>query len=132
MSASPESMSESPEKTYQALLAARQFRIQKCAACGRHVFHPKRICPYCRAIELDWIEPSGLGEVYSTTVVRRKIEDGGDYNVALIDLDEGVRMMSRVDGIDPGNVRIGQRVRARLAEENGTPIVVFHVEGTSP
>jgi uncharacterized OB-fold protein len=124
--------SGSPEKTYQAFLASGQFRIQRCVACSRHVFHPRLVCPHCGETNLRWIAPSGLGRVYSTTVVRRKIEDGGNYNVALVDLDEGVRMMSRIDGIAPLAVRIGQRVRAHVTEDSGTPIVVFRVEGPLP
>jgi uncharacterized OB-fold protein len=53
--------------------------------------------------------------VYSTTVVRRKADDGGDYNVCLVDLAEGVRMMSRVVSVAPQDVRIGMRVTARIA-----------------
>ena len=63
--------------------------------------------------------------VYSTTVVRRKPEAGGDYNVALVDLKEGVRLMSRVEGVPPEAVRIGMSVRARIASENGQGLLVF-------
>jgi Predicted nucleic-acid-binding protein containing a Zn-ribbon len=71
--------------------------------------------------------PSGLGTVYSTTIVRRKAEDGGDYNVALIDLKEGVRMMSRVEGISPEAVAIGMSVQARIIDDQGGKLVVFHL-----
>ena len=67
--------------------------------------------------KLDWVKASGSGTVYSTTVVRRKPEAGGDYNVALIDLAEGPRMMSRVVGVEPTAVKIGMKVRARIAPE---------------
>jgi len=66
--------------------------------------------------------------VYSTTTVRRKPEAGGNYNVALIDLDEGVRMMSRVEGLPPTDVKIGMRVRAEIVDDNGVGLVVFHPE----
>jgi uncharacterized OB-fold protein len=105
-----------PEKRYLDTLAAGRFEIQKCAGCGKHVFYPRVLCPHCGADRLDWAAPSGRGTVYSTTVVRRKPADGGDYNVALVDLAEGVRMMSRVVTIAPGEVRIGMAVRARIAE----------------
>lgn len=105
-----------PEKTFRDKLAEGRFEIQKCAACAKHVFYPRVLCPHCGASRLDWVTPSGNGTVYSSTVVRRKPADGGDYNVALIDLAEGVRMMSRVIDIPPGQVRIGQRVRSRVAD----------------
>jgi uncharacterized OB-fold protein len=105
-----------PEKQYFDRLAAGRFEIQKCAACGRHVFYPRVLCPHCGAGRLDWVGASGRGTVYSTTVVRRKPADGGDYNVCLVDLAEGVRLMSRVAGIPPAEVRIGMAVKARIAE----------------
>ena len=105
-----------PEKIYRDKLARGQFEIQKCAACGRHVFYPRVLCPHCGSSKLDWVSPSGHGTVYSTTVVRRKPTDGGDYNVALIDLEEGVRMMSRVVESAPDQVRIGRRVKSRIAD----------------
>lgn len=105
-----------PEKLYLDKLAQGRFEIQKCAACGRHVFYPRVLCPHCGASQLDWVKPSGNGTVYSSTVVRRKPADGGDYNVALIDLEEGVRMMSRVVGCAPEQVKIGQRVKSRIAD----------------
>jgi len=62
------------------------------------------------------------------TTVRRKPEAGGDYNVSLIDLAEGVRMMSRVEGLPPAEVRIGMPVRARVAVSDGTGLLVFEPE----
>lgn len=105
-----------PEKRYLDALKEGRFEIQKCAACARHVFYPRVLCPHCGADRLDWVAPSSRGAVYSTTVVRRKPADGGDYNVCLVDLDEGVRMMSRVVGIPPAEVHIGMSVKARIAD----------------
>lgn len=110
---------------YGEALTAGQFRIQRCNDCRRHVFYPRVVCPHCASDDLDWVEPSGLGTVYSTTVVRRPADKGGPYNVALIDLDEGVRLMSRVDGLAPEAVRIGLRVRVQVTTVNGAPAPVF-------
>jgi hypothetical protein len=104
-----------PEKHYLDALSAGRFEIQRCAACGKHLFYPRVLCPHCGSGELGWVAPSGRGTVYSTTVVRRKPADGGDYNVCLVDLAEGVRMMSRVVSVPPGDVKIGMAVRARIA-----------------
>jgi uncharacterized OB-fold protein len=104
-----------PEKRYLDALAAGRFEIQKCAVCAKHVFYPRVLCPHCGSDRLKWVAPSGRGTVYSTTVVRRKPADGGDYNVCLVDLAEGVRMMSRVVSIDPQQVMIGMDVKARIA-----------------
>lgn len=114
-----------PQKQYFDSLAAGSFRIQRCEACARHVFYPRIQCPHCGADRLSWTLASGLGTVYSATVFRRRPADGGDQQIALVDLDEGVRMMSRVEGIEPGAVRIGLRVQARISEQDGAPLVVF-------
>lgn len=74
---------------------------------------------------MNWVTPSGRGTIYSYSVVRRKPEAGGDYNVVLVDLDENVRLMSRVEGVEPGELRIGQRVQARVAVEDGKGVLVF-------
>ncbi|MSP97504.1 MAG: Zn-ribbon domain-containing OB-fold protein [Betaproteobacteria bacterium] len=114
-----------PEQTWKNKLAQGGFQLQKCAGCGKHVFYPRVICPHCGADRLEWVAASGGGTVYSTTVVRRKPEAGGDYNVALVDLAEGPRMMSRVVGVEPAAVKIGMKVKARVAEENAARIVEF-------
>ena len=54
-------------------------------------------------------------------------EKGGDFNLSLITLDEGPRMMARVEGIDPDKVEIGQKVKARISSLNGEPAVIFDV-----
>lgn len=132
----PHPMSESmsappagPEKHYRDQLAKGQFQIQRCQACARAVFYPRMVCPHCGSDQLAWATPSGKGTVYSTTVVRRRPEQGGDYNVALIDLEEGVRLMSRVQGIAPDAVSIGMAVQADVADIDGEKTVVFRQAG---
>ena len=125
MATTPDPAPPGPEKLYRDKLAGGRFEIQRCAACAKHVFYPRVLCPHCGAERLEWIAPSGRGTVYSTTVVRRKEADGGDYNVALVDLEEGVRMMSRVAGIAPQAVAIGMRVQARIAGEGEAALVEF-------
>ncbi len=110
---------------HQAQLNQGQFLIQRCNACAKHVYFPREICPHCGAADLAWVTPSGHGTVYAVTTVRRKADAGGDYNVSLIDLDEGVRLMSRVRLQPPDAVRIGQRVRARVQLADGVGLVVF-------
>ncbi|NLB30064.1 MAG: DNA-binding protein [Alcaligenaceae bacterium] len=116
------------EKHYHDSLKKGCFLIQHCQCCMTHVFYPRMICPHCGSNQLEWIEPTGFGRVYSTTVVKRKEESGGDYNVALISLDEGVRLMSRVEGIAPAAVYIDLRVKAlikSIAEQENEVILVF-------
>jgi len=120
-----ESVSQGVEAQYRQALDQGRFLIQHCGGCNRAVFYPRMVCPHCGADKLAFKPADGRGTVYSTTVVRRKPEAGGDYNVALIDLQEGVRLMSRVEGVAPTDVRIGMAVRARVIQQDGHGLVVF-------
>ena len=84
--------------------------------------------PYCGSNTLDLVAPAGSGTVHAVTTVRRKADAGGDYNVCIVELDEGVRLMSRVEGVAPDAVQIGQRVRARVARVGEQGLVVFDPE----
>ena len=115
---------------HQEALAKGRFLIQHCAACSKHVYFPRESCPHCGAADPAWVVPSGEGTVYAVTTVRRKPEAGGDYNVSVVELDEGVRLMSRVETQPVDAVRIGQRVKARVQLKDGQGLVVFDlVEG---
>ena len=122
--------SPGPDAVFAAKLAEGVFEIQKCGSCGTHVFHPRVICPTCGSADLGWVAPSGRGTVHARTIVRRKPEKGGDYNVVLVDLEEGVRMMARVDGIDNDSLAAGLMVTASVGEgAGGEPAVVFRPKG---
>ena len=123
-------MTQGPESIYEEYLAKGEFRIQLCNGCERHVFYPRALCPHCGSSNLEWARPTGAGTVYSTTVMRRKPEAGGDYNVCLVELEEGPRLMSRVECVAPADVRIGMRVKARVAGggEEGR-FIVFDAAG---
>jgi len=111
-----------PEQTYFHHLKAGTWKLPRCRACGKACFYPRISCPACGGAEFDWFTPSGKGVVHSTTIMRRAPDSGGDLNLCLVDLEEGVRMMSRVVECDPGQVRIGARVQA-LAPIDGDKVV---------
>ena len=114
-----------PDAQFCAFLKQGRFMIQRSKSTGIHVFYPRVAVPGSGESDLEWVEVSGAGKVYSTTVVRNRPDRGGDYNVALIDLAEGPRIMSRVVGIDPTEVKIGMKVRALIDELDGAPQVLF-------
>lgn len=113
------------EAQFQQYLAEGRFMIQRSASTGRHVFYPRPFIPTTGESDLEWTEASGMGTVYSTTVNRRSPEKGGTFNLSLIDMDEGVRMLSRVVDMPADEVQIGMRVKARIEELNGAPAVVW-------
>jgi uncharacterized protein len=113
-----------PEQEYFEHVAAGRFMIQKSRSTGGHVFYPRVAEPGTGATDLEWVQASGRGTVYSTTTIRQK-PPTPHYNLALIDLEEGPRMMSRVEGIAPEAVRIGMAVSARIVREGEQSLVVF-------
>ena len=114
-----------PERHFREQLDKGTFLIQRCSACSRAVFQPRVICPHCGDPELAWEAPTGKGTVYSKTIVRRKAEQGGDYNVVLVDLEEGVRMMSRIEDARPEDITIGMEVAADVVQGEEGMMVVF-------
>jgi len=112
-----------PLETYLAHLAKGELAFQR-APDGTPVFFPRLVAPHSGATDLRWHVSAGLGTVYSTTTIHPKGEPS--YNVSLIDMDDGFRLMSRVEGIDAASVRIGMRVRVRIAQgADGVPLPVF-------
>jgi|SRR5690625_3969267 len=100
------------------------FKIQCCDACQKTVFIPREFCVHCGNTELSWFRPNGYGVVYASTVVRAKDPDL-NRNIAVVDLDEGVRLMSEVVGVSPESVRIGARVKLKIVGALETAKVVF-------
>lgn len=106
-----------PQETYERFLADGRFMIQRSRGTGEYVFYPKVMSP-SGEVDLEWVEASGRGTVYAITVARNR---EGAYNVALIDLDEGPRMMSTIVGSN--DLRIGARVTARVEAEEAARVV---------
>lgn len=112
-----------PEKHWRDALAEGRFLLQRDPDNGEYHFPPRLASPGGGLLE--WVEAAGLGTVYSTTTVRVR-PPAEPYNVALIDLAEGARLMSRVEGIPAQDVTIGMPVKARIDEIDGGPVLVFH------
>jgi hypothetical protein len=125
MSGDDTSTTTGPAAQWAEALRSGRLLIQHCADCGHHVFYPRRLCPDCHSGRLGWVPADGRGTVHAVTVVARPASRGADYNVVLVDLVEGVRMMGRVDGIAADAVRIGMAVRASIIDGAQGPMVVF-------
>ncbi len=112
-----------PEAEYRAHLAAGRFMVQRGTVSGKAFFPPRTHEPGS-GDAVEWFEPSGHGEVHAVTVVYKRAPEP-DYNIALVDLAEGPRLMSRIDGMPAAAVRIGMAVQARIVIENDAPVLVF-------
>ena len=109
-----------PEAAFRAFLKAGRFMIQRSPSTGAHVFYPRVAAPISGAMDLEWVEASGLATIYSITVNRSK---ASTHNVAIVELDEGPRMMTNIVGVE--TAPIGTRVKARIVEIDGEAAVVF-------
>ena len=110
-----------PEQQFKNFLSEGKFMIQRCKSLNQFFFHPRVAFPGSGERDLEWVEASGNGVVYSSSCNRRLPERGGDFNLSLITLEEGPKMMARVEGVDPDKVEIGQKVKARISSLNGEP-----------
>ena len=120
------SQTQSPLKTYLDHLERGELAYQFSPAANRAVFYPRVLCPFTGSDQLEWRVSKGAGTVHATTVVHGA-RDQKPWNVALIDIDEGFRMMSRVEDIDPMQVKIGMRVKVRIhpGDDKQAPYPVF-------
>lgn len=97
--------------------------LQRCRDCGTLRFFPRYLCTACGSDHTEWAEASGRGTVHSFTIVHRaafpEFQARTPYVVALIDLEEGPRMMTNIVGDDALEVAIGEAVTVAF-EERGT------------
>ena len=106
---------ETPDtEPYWTATRQRQLVLPWCTHCGRPFWYPRPVCPTCLRPDIEWHEASGRGVVHAVSVMHRPgnpmMADRVPYAVALVDLEEGVRMMSNVEGVDPALVEVGQAV----------------------
>ncbi|MEM4410894.1 MAG: Zn-ribbon domain-containing OB-fold protein [Candidatus Caldarchaeum sp.] len=93
------------------------FMLQHCKSCGGYQWYPRPSCVKCGSLDLEWVPSKGEGTVYSYTVIRRVVANSLDFQrdipfvVAEVDLDEGVRVYARVEGVKPEEIKAGMRVK---------------------
>ena len=125
----PENLTGSigPEQQFKNYLSEGKFMIQKSKSLNKFFFHPRVAFPGTGERDLEWVEASGDGIVYSTSCNRRLPEKGGDFNISLITLQEGPRMMAKIEGVAPDKVVIGQKVKARISSLKGESAIIFDI-----
>ena len=109
--------------------AAREHRflLQRSKKTGKHIFYPRAVSPFGADDELEWVEGSGRGTVYSFTIARRPTgpQWAGDvpYVIAIVQLEEGPRMTANIIDCDPETVTIGMAVEVAFVD--ATPEVAL-------
>ncbi|AEK42426.1 Zn-ribbon domain-containing OB-fold protein [Amycolatopsis mediterranei] len=100
-------------RPFWAAAAEGRLVLPECADCGLRFFVPEPVCPRCLSRNWDWAPSAGTGTVYSVTVVHRAPGPGFEvpFALAIVDLDDGVTMLSHVVGCPVDEVVIGLPVR---------------------
>ena len=96
-----------------------ELRIQHCSTCGKHQHYARMLCSHCGHDTVAWVTASGLGTVYSFTVIRQQgvppFNERIPFVVATVDLDEdGARVIAAMPSLAPDDAQIGMRVRAEF------------------
>lgn len=109
----PEILPETRE--YWEAAKRHDLLLQKCMDCGQIIYFPRFICFKCLSENLGWFKASGYGIIYSYTIIRQpahqSFEQDVPYVYAIIEVDEGSRMISNIVNIDPEKVKIGMKVK---------------------
>jgi len=81
-----------------------ELMLPRCRACNRFHFYPRALCPHCWSPTLEWVKASGRGRLYSYVINYRPapgFEPDEPYVIAIVELEEGVRMMSNLVDVEP-------------------------------
>ncbi len=94
---------------------AGRLLLPRCPRCSFVIWYPRAFCPECGQSPVEWFEASGRGVIYTFTTVRRgegAYRDTPQYTLAIVELQEGPRVLTNIIGCDPEGLRIGQPVTA--------------------
>jgi len=96
--------------------------IQKCADCQKHIFYPRMACPFCFSDNIEWVEAAGKGTIYAFTVVENNAPSpfvpDMPFVIAVVILEEGVRMLSNIVECDPNSLQCDQAVEVAFVKRN--------------
>lgn len=100
---------------YWEAAAAGSLLLQRCATCGRHQHFPRRHCIHCDANTLEWATACGRGTIHTFSVIHRTDEppfaSETPFAVAVVDLEEGPRLLTNIRGVDPAELHCGMSVQ---------------------
>ena len=110
---------------------AHKLLLPRCNTCGRYWFPPSRRCVHCLSSDFAWTESEGKGRIYSFVVFHRvyhpAFESDVPYTVAIIELDEGSRLIANIIGTPPDEVRCDMRVRVVFEDRGDMTIPQFRI-----
>jgi hypothetical protein len=107
--------------------------IQVCNDCKSKIFYPRKFCPECWSANLSWIEASGKAKIHTFSTAYANVEpkfmDELPYTIAYVDLDEGVRMMTRIVESKPEDIKFDMEVEVVFQERGGFFLPYFRPAG---
>ena len=111
-------------------IAQGELRIQRCEACARHVFYPREYCPHCGSCSLAWVRATGHARVVTYVISykpARGFEERCPYVIAIVELDEGVRMMTNLVDIEPSPdvIALDMQVQVTFRIHDGITLPLF-------
>lgn len=117
------------QKPFFEGLQQNRLLIPYCRSCGKPHFYPRSACPHCWSEqEYDWREAEGTGRIHTFTIVRSNPPPAFvpmlPFSVAIIELDEGVRLLSNVVG-EYEDMAIGDKVQVEFATREGKSLPLF-------
>lgn len=115
---------------YWAALARHELTVQRCGSCGRHNFYPRLSCPACGARRLAWVRCTGRARLHSFVInhfAAPGFEDEVPYVIAIVELEEGPRMMANLRGVaaDPACLTIDMPLEVAFEERDGQTLPAF-------
>ncbi|MCC6531142.1 MAG: Zn-ribbon domain-containing OB-fold protein [Burkholderiales bacterium] len=119
----PAPVPNADSKPYWEAATREELVLKRCSSCGKHHFPPRHLCPACWSDKLEWTKSAGTGVVYTFTIMQRApmpvFAQRVPYVVALVDLEEGPRMMANIVGDDALQTTVGERVHVCFEERAG-------------
>ncbi|MCH8090644.1 MAG: Zn-ribbon domain-containing OB-fold protein [Chloroflexi bacterium] len=109
-------------RPYWDALKEHRLLIQRCKECQRAYFYPRPFCPRCFSFNVEWFEASGRGKLYSFVINHRPAPGFGPepYVIAVVELDEGPRMMTNLIDVEPDPDKISCDMPVRIVYEDVT------------
>lgn len=105
---------ERDTRGYWEALRSHRLVVQRCLECRTYRHHPRPMCPSCHSLAFEWAPVSGRGTVYSYAIVTQPLHpywaDRTPYSVVLVELEEGIRIVSNLVGCPNESIRIGMPV----------------------
>ena len=115
-------------KPFYEGLKRDELLLPWCKSCGRPHFYPRSACPHCWSEDYDWRPAAGIGIIHSFTTVRANpptaFTSALPYRIAIIDLKEGVRLLSNVVGVNDG-IAIGDKVQVEFVGSRDARLPLF-------